>query len=143
MALALPFLFPLNFIILISVMREDSRMIVRGVRIRILIILLARMYKVGILKQLLMFPRHFGCGVKREASCGAGSLDQCAKTTGPQKCLLLVLELQEVLHEGGDLLSLEASNRVPTVLHALRNFCSLKFQSRLAQLLLNSGQHGR
>lgn len=64
MAFALTFPFALNFIILVSVMREDSRMIVRGVRVGILIILLALMYKVGILKLLLVFLRHFGCGVK-------------------------------------------------------------------------------
>ena len=69
------------------------------VRVKILIILLARMYKVGILKVLLMLLRHFWCGVKREASGRPSRLHLCAKTTGPQNCLLLVLELQEVLHE--------------------------------------------
>ena len=140
--LALALTFPLYFIILISVMREDSRMMVGRVRIEILIVFLARMNQVGILKFLLMFLRHFLCGVKRETTSGADCLHLCAKTAGPQKSLLLVFELQEVFHEGRDLIGLEASNRVPAVLHALRNFCGLQFQSWLAQLLLNSGHHG-
>ena len=75
-------------------------MMVGRVRVIILIVFLARVNQVGILKFLLMFLRHFRCRVKREATCGADRLHLCAKTTGPQKCLLLVFELQEVLHEG-------------------------------------------